>query len=101
MMSNPPATHTLQDFRKRHDLPAWRHTLKDFQGPLISYILAYRFKDRFRPVEQCLRIQAHRCKRRRNRGWRDLPRPAMYGEYGLVNLIRLIPSLASRTYAPS
>ena len=36
----PSATHTLQDFRKRHDLPAGRHTLKDFQGPLISYTLA-------------------------------------------------------------
>jgi RNA-directed DNA polymerase len=47
------------------------------------------------------RIQAHRCKRWRNRGWRDLPRPAMYNEYGLVNLIQLIPSLASRTYASS
>jgi hypothetical protein len=47
------------------------------------------------------RIQAHRCKRWRNRGWRELPRPAMYREYGLVNLIQLIPSLASRTYASS
>jgi hypothetical protein len=47
------------------------------------------------------RIQSHCCKRWRNRGWRQLPRPAMYGEYGLVNLIQLIPSIASRKFESS
>jgi len=42
------------------------------------------------------RIRAHRCRRWRNGGWRQLPRTALYGEYGLVNLIQLIPSIASR-----
>ena len=32
----------------------------------------------------------------RNGGWRQLPETKLYGEYGLVNLIQLIPSLASR-----
>lgn len=42
------------------------------------------------------RIRSHRFKRWRNGGWRQLPETKLYGEYGLVNLIQLIPSLASR-----
>jgi RNA-directed DNA polymerase len=42
------------------------------------------------------RIRSHRCKRWRNGGWRQLPKTQLSGEYGLVNLIQLIPSLASR-----
>jgi group II intron reverse transcriptase/maturase len=42
------------------------------------------------------RIWSHRCKRWRNRGWKQLPERTLHGEYGLVNLIRLIPSLAFR-----
>jgi RNA-directed DNA polymerase len=47
------------------------------------------------------RIWSHRFKRWRNVGWRLLPERTLYGEYGLVNLIQLIPSLASRTNASS
>ena len=39
------------------------------------------------------RIWSHRTKRWRNRGWKELPARRLYGEMGLVNLIRLIPSL--------
>jgi RNA-directed DNA polymerase len=42
------------------------------------------------------RIRSHRFKRWRNGGWRHLPETKLYGEYGLVNLVQLIPSLASR-----
>ncbi len=42
------------------------------------------------------RIWSHRFKRWRNGGWRQLPKTKLYGEYGLVNLIQLIPSIASR-----
>jgi RNA-directed DNA polymerase len=42
------------------------------------------------------RIWSHRCRRWRNLGWKQLPEHTLYGEYGLVNLIRLIPSIASR-----
>jgi len=42
------------------------------------------------------RIRSHRCRRWRNGGWRQLPETKLYGEYGLVNLVQLIPSLASR-----
>ena len=42
------------------------------------------------------RIRSHRCRRWRNGGWRQLPETKLYSEYGLVNLVGLIPSLASR-----
>jgi group II intron reverse transcriptase/maturase len=42
------------------------------------------------------RIWSHRFKRWRNAGWKPLPKRVLYGEYGLVNLVGLIPSIASR-----
>jgi RNA-directed DNA polymerase len=42
------------------------------------------------------RIWSHRCKGWRNCGWRQLPETKLYGQYGLVNLVGLIPSLASQ-----
>jgi RNA-directed DNA polymerase len=42
------------------------------------------------------RIWSHRFKRWRRGGWLQLPETKLYGEYGLVNLVRLIPSIASR-----
>ena len=47
------------------------------------------------------RIWSHRFKRWRNLGWRMLPDRTLYRDYGLVNLIQLIPSLASRNNASS
>jgi RNA-directed DNA polymerase len=47
------------------------------------------------------RIRSHRCKRWRNSGRRQLPETKLYGEYGLVNLVRLIPSIALRKHEPS
>ncbi len=41
------------------------------------------------------RIWSHRFKRWRNIGWRRLPERVLYGEFGLVSLIGLIPSIAS------
>ena len=41
------------------------------------------------------RIWSHRFKRWRNGGWKQLPNAKLYGEYGLVNLVGLIPSIAS------
>ena len=43
------------------------------------------------------RIHAHRYKRWRCRGYRTLPERKLYGEYGLVRLIALIPSILSAT----
>ena len=42
------------------------------------------------------RIWSHRHKRWRTCGWKPLPEPMLYGEYRLVNLVGLIPSLASQ-----
>jgi hypothetical protein len=42
------------------------------------------------------RIRSHRYKRWRNGGWKRLPEKTLYREHGLVNLIGLIPSLASQ-----
>jgi len=47
------------------------------------------------------RIWSHKYKRWRCRGWKTLPSSKLYGEYGLVNLVGLIPSIASRSNAPS
>jgi hypothetical protein len=47
------------------------------------------------------RLRSHRSKRWRNTGWRQLPKTKLYGEYGLVNLIALIPSIAPRSSASS
>jgi len=41
------------------------------------------------------RIWSHRYKRWRNGGWKQLPDAKLYGEYRLVNLVGLIPSIAS------
>lgn len=47
------------------------------------------------------RLWSHRFKRWRCAGWKDLPAARLYGDYGLVNLVRLIPSIAPRSYASS
>jgi group II intron reverse transcriptase/maturase len=47
------------------------------------------------------RIWSHHCKRWRTTGWIQLPERKLYGEYGLVNLIRLIPSITFRKYESS
>jgi group II intron reverse transcriptase/maturase len=42
------------------------------------------------------RLWSHRYRRWRCAGWKELPAARLYGEYGLVNLVGLIPSLASQ-----
>jgi RNA-directed DNA polymerase len=44
------------------------------------------------------RIWSHQYKRWRNAGWKHLPESRLYGEHGLVNLVQLIPSIASRKH---
>ena len=39
------------------------------------------------------RVRSHQLKRWRNAGWRTLPESWLYGELGLVHLLRLIPSM--------
>jgi len=47
------------------------------------------------------RLWSHRFRRWRCSGWRTVPSTKLYGELGLVNLVRLIPSLAHRRMASS
>ena len=47
------------------------------------------------------RIWSHRHKRWRCAGWKTLPRSKLYGEYGLVNLVALIPSITTQRPASS
>ena len=47
------------------------------------------------------RIWSHRYHCWRNCGWKQLPKRKLYGEYGLVQLVKLIPSIASQRKAPS
>lgn len=47
------------------------------------------------------RIWSHRFKHWRCAGWKVLPAARLYGELGLVNLVGLIPSIASQRTAPS
>jgi RNA-directed DNA polymerase len=47
------------------------------------------------------RLWSHRFKRWRNLGWRLLPESKLYQEYGLVNLVELIPSITPRHYVSS
>ena len=42
------------------------------------------------------RIWSHRFKHWRNAGWKRLPQKLLYGEFELVNLVGIIPSIASR-----
>jgi len=47
------------------------------------------------------RIWSHRYHCWRNCGWKQLPKRKLYGEYGLVQLVKLIPSIALQNRAPS
>jgi RNA-directed DNA polymerase len=47
------------------------------------------------------RIWSHRYKRWRNCGWKQLPSATLFSEYGLVNLVGLIPSLRPRAVESS
>jgi group II intron reverse transcriptase/maturase len=47
------------------------------------------------------RIWSHRYHCWRNCGWKQLPKRKLYGEYGLVQLVQLIPSIASQKRASS
>ena len=47
------------------------------------------------------RIWSHQYRRWRNAGWKHLPESRLYRDYGLVNLVQLIPSIASRKYESS
>ena len=93
--------------RTQRRIPLRTRELIDELNPLLRGWGEYYKKAHVRKLFQRLdgwivrRLRSHRFKRWRNGGWRQLPEAKLYGEYGLVNLIGLIPSLASRGRASS
>ena len=88
--------------RTRRTLPLQTKELIEELNPLLRGWGEYYKRAHIRKLFQRLdgwvrrRIWSHRYKRWRNAGWNRLPAAQLYGEYELVRLIDLIPSLASR-----
>jgi len=104
-----PRAKSIQHFkdqiraRTRRKAPVSTRALIDEINPIIRGWGHYYCKAHVRKLFARLarwivrRLWSHRYKRWRNCGWRYLPERRLYGEYGLVNLIALIPSLNPRT----
>jgi RNA-directed DNA polymerase len=103
-----PRAKSIQHFkdqiraRTRRKAPVSTRVLIDEINPIIRGWGHYYCKAHVRKLFARLarwivrRLWSHRYKRWRNCGWRYLPERRLYGEYGLVNLIALIPSLNLR-----
>jgi group II intron reverse transcriptase/maturase len=87
--------------RTRRNLPRTTQELIENLNPLIrgwgEYYKRAHVRTLFHRLDGWIlrRIWSHRFKRWRNTGRQQLPEALLYEEYGLVNLVRLIPSLAS------
>ena len=96
--------HFMDQIRRRtcRKAPVSTEKLIDQINPVIRGWGLYYHKAHVRKLFNRLdrwivrRIRSHRYKRWRNTGWKTLPESKLYGEYGLVSLIHLIPSIASR-----
>ena len=88
--------------RTRRKSPVSTQELIDEINPVIRGWGRYYCKAHVRRLFHQLdgwivrRIWSHRYKRWRNGGWRHLPERKLMGEYGLVRLFSLIPSLNPR-----
>ena len=88
--------------RTRRNVPLTAQELIENLNPLIrgwgEYYKRAHVRTLFHRLDGWIRrrIWSHRFKRWRNAGWKQLPEASLYDEYGLVNLVRLIPSLASQ-----
>ena len=102
-----PREKSVRQFRERlRKLTRRKAPLKTQQliaqiNPVIrgwgNYFCKAHVRKLFNQLDRWIvrRIRSHRCKRWRNAGWKKLPEKRLYGQMGLVNLISLIPSLAS------
>lgn len=96
--------HFMDQIRKRtcRKAPVSTKELIDQINPVIRGWGLYYHKAHVRKLFNRLdrwiirRLHSHRHKRWRNAGWKTLPASKLYGEFGLVSLIHLIPSIASR-----
>ncbi|MCY4609017.1 MAG: reverse transcriptase domain-containing protein, partial [bacterium] len=88
--------------RTRRKAPVSTQELIDEINPVIRGWGQYYRKAHVRTLFHQLdgwivrRLWSHRHKRWRNTGWKQLPERKLYGEYGLVRLISLVPSLNLR-----
>ena len=89
--------------RTRRNLPLTTQELIEKLNPLIrgwgEYYKRAHVRRLFHRLDGWIlrRIWSQRCKRWRNTGQQQLPEVLLYEEYKLVNLVGLIPSLASQT----
>ena len=87
--------------RTRRKAPVKTQQLIDDLNPVIrgwgNYYCRSHVRKLFNRLDRWIvrRIWSHKYKRWRNAGWKELSRPRLYGDMGLVNLISLIPSIAS------
>lgn len=100
-----PRAKSLQHFkdqirrRTRRKAPVSTRELIEQINPVIRGWGLYFCKAHVRKLFHRLdgwivrRLWSHRFRRWRNAGWKRLPERRLYGEYGLVNLVALIPSL--------
>jgi RNA-directed DNA polymerase len=103
-----PRAKSLQHFkdqirrRTRRKAPVSTRELIEQINPVIRGWGLYFCKAHVRKLFHRLdgwivrRLWSHRFRRWRNRGWKLLPERRLYGEYGLVKLVALIPSLNLR-----
>lgn len=88
--------------RTRRKAPVSTREMIDELNPIIRGWGMYYHRAHVRKIFNQLdrwivrRIWSHRYKKWRCQGWRTLPNSRLYGEYGLVNLVSLIPSIKPR-----
>jgi RNA-directed DNA polymerase len=60
-----------------------------------NYYCRSQVRKRFHQLDGWIvrRLWSHRAKRWRNTGWKEYPTKRLLGEFKLVNLVSLIPSL--------
>lgn len=88
--------------RTRRRVPLATEELVKELNPILrgwgNYYKRAHVRDLFNQLDRWIvqRLWSHQHKHWRCCGWKTLPRSKLYGEYGLVNLIALIPSMASQ-----
>ena len=108
-----PREKSLRHFREqirrrtRRNAPVSTQELIEQVNPIIRgwghYYKRAHVRKLFNQLDRWIvrRIWSHRHKRWRCAGWKTLPEAQLYGEYGLVNLVGLIPSLSTSVRASS
>ncbi len=97
----------LRQRTKRHVPLSTHQELIQWINPVLrgwgNYFKRAHVRKLFNRLDRWIvrRIWSHRFKRWRCAGWNSLPAAKLYGELGLVNLVGLIPSIATRNHAPS